>query len=143
MRAYIPWMIAGLLACAATTAIAGGQGKPAAKVPSLLRPSLAGNDNFSSYCAPCHGRDGRGDGPVAPALTTRPADLTTLALRNNGVFPSASVREFVTHGKPDIVAHGTSAMPIWGPTFRSLEASDKLVSIRITNIVTYLESIQQ
>jgi hypothetical protein len=49
----------------------------------------------------------------------------------------------VTHGAPDIVAHGTSGMPIWGPTFRSLEASDKRVSIRLANIVTYLESIQQ
>jgi mono/diheme cytochrome c family protein len=143
MRACVPWMMAGLVAFAATTAIAASQRKPAANVPSLLRPSLAGNDNFSSYCAPCHGRDGRGDGPVASALTTPPADLTTLALRNDGVFPSARVRAFVTHGKPDIVANGTSAMPIWGPTFRSLEASDTLVSIRIANIVTYLESIQQ
>jgi mono/diheme cytochrome c family protein len=135
--------VAGLVAVGAATAIAASQRKPADKVPSLLRPSLAGNDNFSSYCVPCHGRDGRGDGPVASALTTPPADLTKLAQRNSGVFPSARVREFVTHGKPDIVAHGTSAMPIWGPTFRSLEASDKLVSIRIANIVTYLESIQQ
>src|ERR1700737_3449205 len=120
----VPWMMTALAVFAATTALAGGQRSPAAKVPSLLRPSLTGNDNFSSYCAPCHGRDGRGDGPVAPALTTSPADLTTLALRNNGVFPGARIRAFVTDGKPDIVAHGTSAMPIWGPTFRSLEASD-------------------
>jgi hypothetical protein len=27
------------------------------------------------YCAPCHGRAGAGDGPVAPALRTRPADF--------------------------------------------------------------------
>ena len=143
MRVHVPWMIAALVACAATTAIAGSQRSPAGKVPSLLRPSLAGNDNFSSYCAPCHGRDGKGDGPVAPALTTPPADLTTLAMRNDGVFPATRVRAFVTHGKPGIVAHGSSAMPIWGPTFRSLEASNKLVAIRIANIVTYLASIQQ
>ena len=34
-------------------------------------------------------------------------------------------------------------MPIWGPTFRSLEPSDTLVATRIANIVAYLESIQQ
>jgi mono/diheme cytochrome c family protein len=136
-------MMAVLATAAASAAIAGGQRSATGKVPSLLIPSLAGQDNFSSYCAPCHGRTGRGDGPVSPALTTPPADLTQLARRNDGVFPAARVRAFVTHGKPGIVAHGSSAMPIWGPTFRSLEASDKIVAIRIANVVSYIESIQQ
>jgi hypothetical protein len=32
---------------------------------------------------------------------------------------------------------------VWGPTFRALGASDKLADIRIANVITYLESIQQ
>ena len=53
---------------------------------SLLSPSLYGVDNFRNYCAPCHGRDGAGHGPVAPALKVAPADLTKLSAKNNGVF---------------------------------------------------------
>jgi mono/diheme cytochrome c family protein len=136
-------MLSAAIVCAGATVTAVVQKPAAPKVPSLLMPSVAGNDNFNAYCAPCHGRGGKGDGPVASALTTPPADLTKLAFRNNGVFPSARVREFVAHGNPAIAAHGSSDMPIWGPTFRSLEASDTLVAMRISNVVAYLESIQQ
>ena len=110
---------------------------------SLLSPSLYGVDNFHSYCSPCHGRGGKGDGPVAPALKRRPSDLTTLAKKNHGVFPRAQVRDFITNGSTDIPEHGSIAMPVWGPTFRALDSSDKSVAIRIANVVEYLESIQQ
>lgn len=43
--------------------------------PALTIESLTGMDTFVAYCAPCHGRAGAGDGPVAPALRTRPADF--------------------------------------------------------------------
>ena len=139
------WSAAAFVSLAAAAAAAGGQ-RPATtpQVPSgsLLTPSLVGVDNFVLYCAPCHGRDGRGNGPVAPALKTPPADLTRISIRNNGVFPAGRIRQFVTSGG-DVAAHGTSAMPVWGPTFRSLDTSDKLVAIRIANVVSYLESIQQ
>jgi hypothetical protein len=144
MRARLSWALVSLVALAGVTVMAGGgQHSTADRAPSLLRPSLAGSDNFMSYCAPCHGRDGRGRGPVASALTTPPADLTRLSSRNNGVFPGTRLRDFVTSGTPEIAAHGSSAMPVWGPTFRSLDSSAKFVSIRIANIVAYLESIQQ
>jgi hypothetical protein len=110
---------------------------------SLLSPSLYGVDNFHSYCSPCHGRDGKGDGPVAPALKRRPSDLTALAKKNHGVFPRAEVRDYITNGSPDIPEHGSSAMPVWGPTFRALDSSDKSVAIRIANVVEYLATIQQ
>ena len=41
---------------------------------------MAGRDLFESYCATCHGRDGKGAGPVAGALKTPPADLTALGM---------------------------------------------------------------
>lgn len=110
---------------------------------SLLSPSLYGVDNFHDYCSPCHGRDGTGHGPVAGALRTPPTDLTTLAAKNNGVFPRARVRDYITNGAGDIAAHGSSAMPVWGPTFRALDTSDRAVSIRIANVVEYLASIQK
>jgi mono/diheme cytochrome c family protein len=143
MAIRIGWTFAAaaiaILAAAAPSA--AGQ-RQAAPQTSLLTPSLSGMDNFLRYCAPCHGRDGKGGGPVGAALKTAPADLTRISIRNDGVFPADRVRRFVTNGA-EVPAHGSSEMPVWGPTFRSLESSDKLVNIRIANVVTYLESIQQ
>lgn len=110
---------------------------------SLLSPSLYGVDNFNGYCAPCHGRDGRGHGPVAPALKVQPTDLTQLSAKNNGVFPRTRVRDYITDGSDDIAAHGTSVMPVWGPTFRALDSSDRSVAVRIANLVEYLSTIQK
>jgi mono/diheme cytochrome c family protein len=136
---------------AAVMALAAALGVPAASAQqstkdkpfSLLSPSLYGVDNFHDYCSPCHGRDGRGDGPVAPALKPPPSDLTQLAKKNHGVFPRARVRDFITNGDPSIPAHGTSRMPVWGPTFRALDSSDRSVAIRIANVVEYLATIQK
>ena len=36
----------------------------------------AGAPLFAQHCASCHGAEGRGDGPAAPALADPPADLT-------------------------------------------------------------------
>jgi hypothetical protein len=131
------------LAFAAAVGSASPQQSTAEKPFSLLSPSLYGVDNFHDYCSPCHGREGRGNGPVAAALTPRPSDLTTLARRNKGVFPRAHVRDYITNGSPEIPAHGSSMMPVWGPTFRALDSSDRSVAIRIANIVEYLSTIQQ
>ena len=111
--------------------------------PPLVIDSLYGPDVFAFYCAPCHGRDGKGSGPVAVALKTRPPDLTQIAGRHGGIFPTRRVENYVTNGdvKP-IPAHGTADMPVWGPTFRSLDPSDSRVRVRIANLVAYLESIQ-
>jgi mono/diheme cytochrome c family protein len=100
-----------------------------------------GPDVFAFYCAPCHGADGKGRGPVAAALKTPPADLTGLSRRNGGVFPRREVQAFVTNGRP-VSAHGSSDMPVWGPTFRALEPSDPLVKARLKNVVDYLASLQ-
>ena len=86
-------------------------------------------------------RHGRGDGPVAPALRARPADLTTLAQRNEGTFPRERVRDFVSGAGRQLDAHGTTEMPVWGPMFRAFE-SDARVRERIENLLTYVESIQ-
>ena len=127
--------------CLVVAVGAAGQHSTADKPRSLLTPSLAGRDNFTAYCSPCHGRDGTGNGPVASALRTRPADLTKLALRAGGTFPARRVEAFVTSGEANVAAHGSSEMPVWGPTFMALDPSDKLVKIRIPNVVGYVESL--
>jgi mono/diheme cytochrome c family protein len=71
---------------------------------------LSGENSFNFYCATCHGRDGRGAGPVATALNTRPADLTALARRNRGLFPRAEVISFVMG--TDLFARSSGPIPV-------------------------------
>ena len=113
------------------------------KNPPLVISSMYGPDLFAFYCASCHGRDGKGSGPVVPALKTPPPDLTTITRRNSGTFPRARVESFVTgDGDRLTPAHGSKEMPVWGPIFRGLDPRDTTNKVRITNIVGYIESIQ-
>ncbi len=107
-----------------------------------LIASLKGPDLFRAYCAPCHGEDGKGNGPVAPALNTKPSDVTTIAQRNGGVFPTKRVRTIIA-GDELVIAHGSRDMPIWGPIFHQVEWDRDYGEIRLQNITRYLESIQQ
>lgn len=120
---------------------AAGQA-PRKEVPPLAIDSLGATESYVFYCAPCHGRSGKGDGPVAPSLRVRPADLSTLAERNGGTFPRERVAAYITGlGRP-ITAHGTSEMPVWGPAFRALDASDTRAAVRVSAIVDHLQSLQ-
>jgi mono/diheme cytochrome c family protein len=110
--------------------------------PPLLIPSVSGGDLFRFYCASCHGREGKGDGPVASALNRRPADLTTIAKRNGGHFPTDRVERFVTGDRDPFSAHGSADMPVWGPIFQVLDPQDRMNRIRIENVVKFIESFQ-
>jgi len=118
------------------------QGSSAKQPESLTIASLTGKDTFDAYCAPCHGRDGTGAGPVAPILRTPPSDLTRLSI-GRGSFPREDVVAFVTGNGRAIVAHGTNDMPIWGLIFKSLDASDIRVKVRLKNVVDYVETLQR
>jgi mono/diheme cytochrome c family protein len=107
-----------------------------------LIPSLEGADLFHSYCASCHGADGRGEGPAARALTAKVPDLTTIAKRNGGIFPARRI-ERVISGDDLVVAHGSREMPIWGPIFHQIEKDRDLGNVRLRNVAKYIQSIQQ
>lgn len=97
---------------------------------------------YTSYCAPCHGADGRGAGPVAGALKSQPTDLTTLAKTHNGKFPDAHVTSVLQFGS-SLPAHGTAQMPVWGPLLGKIDTTHKQdTQLRIANLSRYLESIQ-
>ena len=71
-------------------------------------------------------------------------DLTTIARRHGGKFDSAAVEYIVRGtGKTETPAHGTKEMPIWGPVFASAVGDPAATTLRIKNLVRYLESIQQ
>ena len=105
--------------------------------------SVEGKDNYQEYCAVCHGTDAKGNGPAAPALKIPPADLTTIAKRRKGVFPSVEVRSII-EGSPEMTAHGKREMPMWGSVFRSVGAGtdDRTALLRVQNLVKYLETLQ-
>jgi mono/diheme cytochrome c family protein len=97
---------------------------------------------YSSYCAPCHGADGRGNGPVAGALKSQPTDLTTLAKTNNGKYPDAHVVAVLQFGS-SLPAHGSAQMPVWGPLFGKIDpVRGQDTRLRIANLTRYLHSIQ-
>ena len=111
--------------------------------PPLIIPSLYGQDLYNYYCASCHGRDGKGGGPVAAALTVLPPDLTTLAARHGGAFPREFVESFVVGNRDPLVpAHGSKDMPVWGPIFLALDPNPAVNKVRIDNIVSYIASMQ-
>lgn len=103
---------------------------------------LEGAGIFRNYCASCHGVNGSGDGPVAPALKAKVPPLTTLARQNHGAFPTARVRRIIA-GDENHAAHGSREMPIWGPVFHQIENDQDLGFVRLQNVTEYLISIQQ
>jgi mono/diheme cytochrome c family protein len=124
-------------------------GAAAVTVPAAARPItqvarlLQGEQLFKGYCATCHGRTGRGDGPFAAALKTPPADLSLLAQRNGGTFPRERVIRLIEQGIPAEAAHGSREMPVWGPIFSAMSHSSfKATNPRVEDVVSYLESIQ-
>jgi mono/diheme cytochrome c family protein len=111
--------------------------------PPFVISSLSGGDLFQFYCATCHGHAGKGDGPVVQSLKKQPPDLTTIAARNGGHFPSEALLRFVAGDDRLVDAHGSREMPVWGPIFQSLEPHDRLTRIRIENVVAFIESLQK
>lgn len=104
--------------------------------------SLKGEDLFRFYCASCHGREGRGDGPVAAALNSKVPDLTTIERRRGGIFPEKWIRDVIA-GDQAVLAHGTREMPIWGPVFHQIENDQDYGDVRMRNLTGYLRAIQQ
>ena len=95
---------------------------------------------FDTYCAVCHGKEGKGNGPAASALAKVPADLTRISARNGGTFPEVRVRRYI-EGLDEVAAHGTRDMPMWGDLFRSLNRDT--AQIRVAALADYLKSLQQ
>ncbi len=118
-------------------------GKPEIKKEPIKQTSAAsGKDMYTQYCAACHGAEGKGDGPAAPALKTAPTDLTQLTKTHGGKYPASMVAGTLKFGSGPR-AHGSVDMPVWGPLFQSLDKyHDSVVQQRVSNIVNYIETLQ-
>jgi mono/diheme cytochrome c family protein len=131
-----------------------------ATTPYQEVPLVDGEELYASYCAACHGVEGRGDGPVAGNLKTATPDLATLAQRSGNKFPASLVEQYIRNeAGPE--SHGTLAMPLWGPIFGQMSGLDQqsrdklrvligsdatspsLADLRVTNLVSHIESLQR
>jgi mono/diheme cytochrome c family protein len=101
-----------------------------------------GKAMYSSYCAPCHGVNGRGNGPLASSLKRTPPDLTMLSRNNGGVFPAENVIGVIGHGT-SASSHDKAGMPDWAETLGKIDQTNKLdTSLRISNLSKYLGTLQ-
>jgi mono/diheme cytochrome c family protein len=139
---YSICLVAMVVACALISL--AQETKPAVKHEAAAATSpSSGKEMFISYCAPCHGKSGKGDGPAAAALKQPPADLTMLAKGHGGKYPSDLVTS-VLSGKANLTAHGDQEMPVWGRVFGKMsQGHEELVQLRIANLNRYLESLQE
>ncbi len=138
------WIVPAMILALMTMASAQDQAKPEIKhVPIKQTSPASGAEMYKTYCAVCHGTDGKGSGPAAEALKVPPSDLTTMATKNGGKYPAMKVTAML-HGEEVLAAHGTKDMPIWGNLFRSMSAGHEAeVQQRVTNLNKYVESIQK
>jgi mono/diheme cytochrome c family protein len=125
-----------------TCGLAQEKEKTVKKAPIQNVTPASGEEMFKSYCAACHGKDAKGAGPATADLKSTPPDLTTLAKRHDGKFPTDYVSNVLRNGVK-APAHGSSDMPVWGPLFATVSGHDEaIVNMRITNLVRYIESLQ-
>lgn len=108
-------------------------------------PSYDGAMLYRGSCASCHGKNGAGDGPLAAQLKEVPADLRTLSLHNQGVFPRLVVTRQID-GRDQRLVHGSREMPVWGWQFTRAENDNRdpvqTTRARIDALVDYLATIQ-
>lgn len=134
MRAAVPAALVMLLmsACAGTP-----ERKPA---------QMSGLEMYQQLCSSCHGVSGQGDGPVSSLIKIDVPDLTRIAVRDGGEFPTEDVRRTID-GRWDRRAHGARDMPVWGWQLyggsSNNDAQERAtVDSMIDRLVVYLRSIQ-
>jgi len=127
--------LALLLAC--SPAPIQAQSRPDAKA------AAKGAVVYVRYCVACHGKEARGDGPLAADLRVPVPDMTTLAARNGGRFPEERVRRIIQSGE-ELRGHGTADMPAWGDAFKRTDGiAASTPADAIHNLTHYLWSLQR
>lgn len=107
-----------------------------------------GRAAYTDLCAGCHGPGGAGNGPAAAARDEQPADLTTIAARNGGVFPRIEVMSKID-GYAKGEEHG-GAMPVFWPLLEGrkvlVESGDGILTPTpepLVALTAYIESLQK
>src|SRR5213593_4775270 len=87
----------GAAALAAAVVVAG---PVAAREPDLA----GGKATYELRCSPCHGNDGRGDGPAAQTITPKPRNFHDAAFWKARTLDQ--IRTVVREGKPETLMAG-------------------------------------
>ena len=134
-----------LLALASFIAACSEQPDRAVSAPAS--ESGPGRILYLTHCQACHGLEGRGDGPAAASLRTRPADLTRLWQRYGTPLDRERLTAYID-GRGLLEVHGPREMPVWGDEFfeDAPPLTPNLVEAAkhhlIAVLVEYLETIQ-
>ena len=114
---------------------------------AMAQDADIGAELYEAHCAVCHGLNGRGNGPLAPALLLQPPALQDLVKRHDG-FPMERVVTRID-GRDPLVSHG-SPMPVYGPFFEGDDTVLKtdsgqpiFTSRPIADLVAYLKELQE
>ena len=106
-----------------------------------------GRSIYADKCAVCHGATGKGDGELATRLDPGPADLTRIAARRDGVWPTLEVMGIID-GYSKRYLPGTQ-MPIYDEflegdlvTFDTGNGRQQRTPADLLAITRYLETIQ-
>lgn len=85
---------------------------------------------FSTYCAACHGEDGRGDGPVAARLArdhgVAPVDLSAARFQQRA--SDGGLAKAIREG--GLGVHRSQYMPAWGMTLNERQIQDLVAFVR-------------
>ncbi len=135
-------VMGGVLLATAAVSTQQGKGARTGTAEEPLIHSIRGDNLYRAYCASCHGKDAKGNGPMAVWLKVPPSDLTRIAARNGGTFPLGRIDRIISGEEPLSSGHGTRAMPIWGPVFSEVTRDQDLGRVRIDNLARYLRDIQ-
>jgi mono/diheme cytochrome c family protein len=124
----------------------------ASSLAGAQAPPQAGRNTFLKLCASCHGKSGRGDGPMVQHLRQAPTDLTLLAKQNGGVYPSLRISDSIDgRSGPKVSSHGAREMPVWGTVLRTPEPAgrakpgnpDHQARRQMVDLLQYLARIQE
>jgi cytochrome c oxidase cbb3-type subunit 3 len=108
-------------------AIAGALVSPRAAWTADADASLkAAKENYTTFCAKCHGDDGKGNGPSAATLNPKPRDYTDC--KTMGAKSDAELFKVISEGG-DSVGMSPDMQP-WGGTLTDDEIHDLVKYVR-------------
>lgn len=120
---------------------------PLLLIGTTMEAQSAGEALFMENCVACHGTAGQGDGPLAAGLATKPANLTEIAARRNGVWPMLEIMSVIDGYSRNTLPR--EDMPVFENfldnemvEFDTGNGANTLVPAKLIDIVEFLLSLQ-
>ncbi|MBI5234498.1 MAG: cytochrome c [Deltaproteobacteria bacterium] len=102
---------------------------PALPLNTVHVDAVAGRTIYEKYCRYCHGKEGRGDGPVGIAVSPRPANFVEDAKRMSKT--DEELFKSISEGVHKTIGGEEMAMPRWEEILSDKERRDVLAYIRL------------